>query len=70
MKKIWGYLAAALAGFLVGLITMYKILGDTVKCEVKNIKNKRVGTSTTTVPINIDAKKERKQRRRSRKNKK
>jgi len=70
MKKIWGYLAAALAGFSVGLITMYKIMGDTVKVEVKNIKNKRVGTSTTTVPINIDAKKERKQRRRSRKNKK
>ncbi len=75
MKKIWPYIAMFFAGISAGLIAMYKIIGDTVKVEVKKVKNKRVGSSTTTIPINIDTKKEsrkekRNQRRDARKNKK
>ena len=57
MKKIGFYLAAFFGGLSAGLLVMYKVIGDTVKVEVKKIKNKRVGTSTTTIPIIIDAKK-------------
>lgn len=42
-------------GVSAGLVAMYKLTGDTVKIEVKKIKNKRVGSSVVTIPINADS---------------
>jgi len=53
MKKIWGYIAALLAGFSAGLIAMYKLMGEQIKIEIKRIKNKRVGESNTSIPIDL-----------------
>jgi len=62
------------AGLSAGLLVMYKVIGDTVKVEVKKIKNKRVGSSETTIPIDINTrrltKERRKVKRALRKNKK
>ena len=58
MKKIWSYLAMLFAGFAVGLIAMYKIIGDTVEVNIKRIKTKK-GSSDIDIPINIDSRRER-----------
>ena len=55
MKKIWSYIAMFFIGLSAGLVAMYKLTGDTFKIEVKKIKNKRVGSSEITIPINADS---------------
>ncbi len=56
MKKIWSYIAIFFIGVSAGLIAMYKLAGETVKVEVRKIKNKRTsGNTTTTVPINVES---------------
>ena len=77
MKKIGGWLAAFFAGVSAGLIVMYKLAGEKVSVNIKKIKNKRIGTSTTTIPIVISTEKltreqrkeQRKQRKEARKQK-
>jgi hypothetical protein len=67
MNKAWGYISAALGGIIVGLIAMYKIIGDTVTVTVKKVKNKKVGSSTTSIPINVETRKTRRKERRKNK---
>ena len=35
MKKLWSYLAVGFAFFSVGLITMYKVMGERISITVK-----------------------------------
>ncbi len=65
MKKIWGFIATLFIGFSAGLIAMYKLMGDTVKIEVKKVKNKRVGSSNTSIPINMEKPRKRLKKRRN-----
>ena len=53
MKKYWVHIATFLAGVIAGLIAMYKIMGEQIEVNVKRIKNKRVGSSSTSIPIEI-----------------
>ena len=56
MRKIWGFIATLFIGFSAGLVAMYKLMGDTVKIEIKKVKNKRVsGEANTTFNTDIDS---------------
>ncbi len=55
MKKIWTYISIFLTGIIAGLITMYKLMGDQVTVNVKRIKNKKVGESDISIPINVES---------------
>lgn len=69
MKKIWGFIATFFIGFSAGLIAMYKLMGDTVKIEIKKVKNKRVsGEVNTTFNTDIDSPPKRPKRAKSRRN--
>lgn len=41
-------------GVSAGLVAMYKLTGETIKVEVKKIKNKRIGgNSEVTIPVDL-----------------
>ena len=55
MKKAWVYISTFLLGVIAGIVTMYKLMGDRIEVNVRRIKSKGVsGTSSVTIPINID----------------
>jgi len=67
MKKIWSYVAAFFAGLSVGLVAMYKLMGDQIEINIKKVKNKRVGSSSVEIPINVESRENRRKTRKKRK---
>lgn len=55
MKKVWTYISIFLTGVIGGLIAMYKLMGDQVTVNVGRIKNKNVGESDISIPINVES---------------
>ncbi len=54
-------------GFSAGLIAMYKLMGDQIEINIKKIKTKK-GSSSVTVPISIESRKDRRKSNKKRKN--
>lgn len=67
MKKIWSFIAMVFIGFSAGLIAMYKLMGDQIEINIKKIKTKK-GSSSVTVPISIESRKDRRKSNKKRKN--
>ena len=72
MKKVYPYIVMFLSGVIAGLITMYKLTGDTINVTVRKVKSKRTsGQTSTTIPIVVknDAKQKRNGKKEARKQK-
>lgn len=51
----WLHLVCGLAGFSLGLIVMYKLMGEQISITVRKVKNKRTsGSNSVTIPIEVD----------------
>jgi len=72
MKKAWVYIASVLSGVILGMVAMYKLMGDQIEINIRKVKNKGTsGDNSVTIPIDIksaqDRFKTRKQRKAARK---
>ena len=71
MRKIWSYISAVLAGFILGMIAMQKLLGDQIEIQVRKIKNKKTSGKyiVTLLIFFYKPKQTRKEKRKARKQK-
>lgn len=55
MQKVWSYIAVGLAFFSLGILVMWKLMGEQYKIVIKKIKTKKnLGDTSVTIPIEID----------------
>lgn len=59
MQKVWSYIASVAIGISIGLVLMFKLMGEQVKVTIRKVKSKR-NSGDTTVPIDVKVEAKRK----------
>ena len=56
MHKAWSYIASIAVGIGIGLVLMFKLMGEQVKVVVRKVKNKKTtGNNSVVIPIEINS---------------